>query len=157
MCTCILRHLHECLHMNEVSRKMMMKYWGQMVGTVGQRAGVSPEHQSRLRIWETRRLEPAEAGPTPLWSIPLPHYPDITLPQLLPPLHCDPTPPIPCLFLLTVVGSSACSAAAGACRWRGHPLCLFSFIPFWKWIKCLSWKVCPDFRVLKFIYSRYWI
>lgn len=156
MYTCILRHVQECLCMYEVSRKLMMEYWGQIVETVGQRVGVSRDHPSKLRIWKTRRLEHTETGPTPRWSVPLSHFSDITLPQLLPPFHCDPAPPILCLFF------SHCWSAlqpamlpwepAGDGR---HPLHLFSFILFWKWIKCLSWKVCPDSRVLKFIHSKY--
>lgn len=173
MCTCTHRHFHECLHMYEVSSEERQKkdneiYWGRRVVTVGQGAGESPDHQSRVK-----EMRNEEAG-TSYWSRPngslicpsasiLRHHTASAPAFSLMLFHVrDPAPPILCLFfshcLMALEPAMLPWEPAGDSR---HPLHLFPFILFWKWIKYvlfrLAWKLCPDSRILKYVRARWLI
>lgn len=91
--------------------------------------------------------------PTLGWSVPLLQFPDITPPQLQLPLWCASTWEIHLSFHVVVVFSLSDALGPAMLPWElagesKHPLYLFPFIPFLKWIKHflfgLAWKMCPN-------------
>lgn len=113
--------------------------------------------------WELQNARWKSAHP--FWPVPLLQNPDFTLPQLLLTLWWDSmweNQHLP--FSGSLCLSSHCLMAlepamlpwepAGDSR---YPLHLFSFISFWKGIKCFSfsvaWKICSNSKGLKFAHS----
>lgn len=109
---CILRHFQECLHTYKAERKesqktMVMRHWGRMVDTVGQRARRPQIIKRERRRWER--------GWDMLLKQPHSLSPDLSLCSSSQASHCltpalsplwfrvrDPAPPIMRLFFLTV-------------------------------------------------------
>lgn len=113
VCTCIHRHFWECLHMYEGSGEGSQKKdneinWGRRVETVGQRAAVSPDHQTRVKEMRNEEAgtcycsQPNASLICPSASISRHHIASGPSFSLMWFHVIDPASPILCFFFLTV-------------------------------------------------------